>query len=121
MRAAVAIAGLLVFAPVARGEDVLRPGVKLWVDPQSSTYAHARELGGTDRVNALKLARVPGATWLTGGDARREAADVTRRAARGRAVPVIVAYDIPGRDCGAYSAGGAAGTRAYERWIDGLA
>jgi endoglucanase len=46
---------------------------------------------------------------------------VTKAAAKAKGVPMIVAYDIPGRDCGQYSAGGAAGTRAYEAWIDGLA
>src|SRR3954447_20880087 len=97
---ALALVGLLVFVPVARAEDVLKPGVRLWVDPHSSTRAAADRLSGADRENALKLAKVPGATWLTGGDARAGAADVTKRAARAGAVPVIVAYDVPGRDCG---------------------
>jgi endoglucanase len=118
---ALVLVGLLVFAPVARAEDVLKPGVRLWVAPRSSTRAAADRLSGADRENALKLAKVPGATWLTGGDAHADAADVTQRAARAGAVPVIVAYDVPGRDCGQYSAGGAAGTRAYEAWIRRLA
>ena len=37
------------------------------------------------------------------------------------AVPVLVAYNIPGRDCGLYSAGGAQTTEAYAAWIDGVA
>jgi endoglucanase len=36
-------------------------------------------------------------------------------------VPVLVAYDVPGRDCSQYSSGGAASEGAYARWIDGLA
>jgi endoglucanase len=36
-------------------------------------------------------------------------------------VPVLVAYDIPGRDCAQYSAGGALDAAAYAAWIDGFA
>ena len=37
------------------------------------------------------------------------------------AIPVMVAYNIPLRDCGSYSAGGAANQAAYRAWIDGYA
>jgi endoglucanase len=33
------------------------------------------------------------------------------------ALPVLVAYNIPNRDCGQYSGGGAAGGAAYRDWI----
>jgi len=36
-------------------------------------------------------------------------------------VPVLVAYNLPYRDCAQYSAGGAADTAAYEAWVDGFA
>jgi endoglucanase len=36
-------------------------------------------------------------------------------------VPVLVAYDIPGRDCQQYSAGGALDAASYAAWIDGFA
>ena len=42
-------------------------------------------------------------------------------AALERAVPVLVAYDIPGRDCAQYSAGGALNQADYEAWISGFA
>ena len=35
-------------------------------------------------------------------------------------VPVLVAYNVPGRDCALYSAGGAATGAAYRAWIDGM-
>jgi endoglucanase len=64
------------------------------------------------------------AVWFTGGTP----AEVTRRvnetvnAAFGQhAVPVLVAYDLPFRDCGQYSAGGALNTTDYLAWIDGFA
>src|ERR1035437_6172867 len=36
-------------------------------------------------------------------------------------IPVLVAYDIPGRDCSQYSAGGALDAASYAAWIDGFA
>jgi endoglucanase len=72
---------------------------------------------GTD--DAKRLAAISSATWLTGGDPYGDARRVTR-AARGQ-VPVLVAYNVPGRDCGGYSNGGAGSATAYRRWIDRLA
>ena len=45
---------------------------------------------------------------------------VTRAAAK-RTVPVLVAYNIPFRDCAQFSAGGATTQAEYEAWIDGFA
>ena len=49
---------------------------------------------------------VPQAVWLTSGTPEQVSATVTstlRHAAHERAVPVLVLYNIPGRDCGSYS------------------
>jgi endoglucanase len=102
----------LAAAPPARAERVLTPQARLWVDPDSST-AHV------DTPEAQRLAQIPSATWLTGGDPYGEARNAAR-AAQG-AVPVFVAYNIPGRDCGSYSKGGAGSDAAYRRWIGRLA
>src|SRR3954466_3657901 len=119
-----ALAVLTLAAPQARADDVLNPGTRLWVNPESTTLAAAKTLTGTDRTNALKLAQVPTATWLTKGtpaQARSEAFEIGLRSAFQGAVPVITAYNIPGRDCSQYSAGGAANTKQYKAWINGLA
>jgi endoglucanase len=66
----------------------------------------------------------PQAVWFTGGTPReveRAVRRTMRRARAQRAVPTLVAYDLPYRDCGQYSAGGALDTAAYEAWIDGFA
>ncbi|MFI8195698.1 glycoside hydrolase family 6 protein [Streptomyces sp. NPDC085942] len=42
---------------------------------------------------------------------------VTRAAAAGQ-LPTLVAYNIPGRDCGGASDGGADGPRLYKEWMD---
>jgi endoglucanase len=45
---------------------------------------------------------------------------VSAAAASGK-VPVLVAYNIPNRDCGGQSAGGATAASAYQTWISGFA
>jgi endoglucanase len=67
-----------------------------------------------------RIAAHPQATWFERSDAdvRGDAARVVAAAA-GRATAVVVAYNIPHRDC--YSAGGASGPDAYRRWISALA
>jgi endoglucanase len=44
-----------------------------------------------------------------------------RAASRAHRGPVLVAYNLPYRDCGQYSAGGALDAAAYQEWIDGFA
>jgi endoglucanase len=81
---------------------------------------------------------VPSAVWLDGetsaqaaepGNEGSEQADadvalqvkLTLAAARlENAVPIFVAYNIPGRDCSQYSAGGAPTDAAYDAWIDAI-
>jgi endoglucanase len=43
--------------------------------------------------------------------------DVVRASAAAGAIPVLVAYNIPQRDCGSYSAGGARNGSAYLDWV----
>jgi len=72
----------------------------------------------------VKLELVPQATWLTGGSPQEVANVVAKTLLEARfqhAMPVFVAYNIPGRDCGSYSAGGAQTTAAYQAWIDAIA
>lgn len=66
----------------------------------------------------------PQAVWLTGGtpaEVRTQTSRTVMTARATRTVPVFVAYNIPGRDCSQYSAGGAADAAAYAAWIDGVA
>jgi endoglucanase len=66
----------------------------------------------------------PRAVWFTGGtpaDVQAAVHKTVTTAALLHTVPVLVAYDVPFRDCAQYSAGGATDTAAYEAWIDGFA
>jgi endoglucanase len=46
---------------------------------------------------------------------------VVMRAAGKQTVPVLVAYNLPFRDCAQFSAGGATSIQEYINWIDGFA
>jgi endoglucanase len=66
----------------------------------------------------------PQAVWFTSGTPAQVKMAVQKtvlEAAFQRAVPIIVLYDIPGRDCAQYSAGGALNAADYAAWIDGFA
>lgn len=70
-----------------------------------------------------RIATQPQVKWFpTWGPDIRTAVDTALAtiAATG-ALPVLVAYAIPQRDCGSYAAGGAASADDYRRWISGFA
>jgi endoglucanase len=69
-----------------------------------------------------RLAAQPTATWLTGqSNVRAVVSALTRRASAVGKSALLVAYDIPGRDCGGYSSGGAPSAAAYKHWISEFA
>jgi endoglucanase len=71
-----------------------------------------------------KMAGMPQAVWLENGspdEVQMQARSVVRQAEEERAVPVLVAYNVPFRDCSQYSAGGATSPEEYRAWIDGVA
>jgi endoglucanase len=82
---------------------------------------------GRHAADALLIGRMittPQAVWFTSGtpqSVKQDVAKVVREAAFQRAVPVLVAYNIPFRDCSQYSAGGALTYADYLAWIDGFA
>ena len=67
-----------------------------------------------------KIASTAHADWFVGGSGaafRRDVAARTREIVRAKTMPIFVLYNIPRRDCGSYSAGGAKSGAAYRRWI----
>lgn len=99
-------------------------GATLWVDPDGRAAQQADAWRSSDPDGAElmdKIAGQPIGNWLGGwnGDVRADV-DAVLDAAAGD-VPVFVAYDIPERDCGSYSSGGAADLAAYTVWIDEVA
>ncbi|WP_042438008.1 glycoside hydrolase family 6 protein [Streptacidiphilus albus] len=126
---AVAAADTAAAAAPAGGGRALPADTRFFTPPPASGSVQqiVRLARKGDLADAALLARMeatPQAVWLTGGtpaQVARQVRTTLAEAARERAVPVLVAYDIPGRDCAEYSAGGAADQTAYDAWISAVA
>jgi endoglucanase len=93
-----------------------------WVDPDGPAAAQIQQYrreGREQDANVLaRIADEPVALWPAGeldpGPTVRAAAAAATRQGR---TAIFVAYDIPHRDCGQHSAGGAADADTYLSWI----
>jgi endoglucanase len=129
----VLVAALPMFATAGSnagsGAQALDPGTRFYAPgPEAGAIRQGIDLLRSGRIrDALLIGAMelqPRAVWITQGtpaEARSEVRETVARAALQRAVPVLVAYNIPGRDCGGLSAGGALTTAEYKAWIDGFA
>ena len=91
----------------ASGEAPRSMGV--FVDPDSTTAQAASRLEGQPRHDAMLLSRIASASWFAGGTPEMVEArvrDIVDRATATGQTPILVAYNIPFRDCALYSAGG---------------
>ncbi|HEU5084745.1 MAG TPA: glycoside hydrolase family 6 protein [Acidimicrobiales bacterium] len=100
-------------------------GERLHVSWSPATAA-ADEIRATNPADAARLdllADTPTARWFGewSGNITIAADGYVAEATRAGALPVLVTYMIPGRDCGSYSAGGAGSADAYRTWIRDLA
>jgi len=113
-------------------------GKSVWsIDPDTQFYVPRPNHGAVEQKAQLisskekadagliqTLMDTPQAVWFTGGSPKIVLQDVrntVQRAADKGTVPVLVAYNLPFRDCSQYSAGGAAAQEEYQAWIDGFA
>ncbi|MGB3123744.1 MAG: glycoside hydrolase family 6 protein [Pseudomonas sp.] len=122
LKLTVVVASLAVLSlpSVARASDTF------YINPESTAAQWVRQHpdapGSADIFAAI--ANVPSALWLTGSSQAIDqlAPRVSRyvaAAASAHATPILVAYNLPHRDCsGGASAGGAADATAYRSWID---
>ena len=97
-------------------------GMKLHVEVDSFARRQAdawRASRPLDAAHMDRIAAEPQAGWLGewSGDIRSAVAERVSAAARMGSVSTLVAYNIPQRDCGSHSAGGAASADAYRTWI----
>lgn len=96
----------------------------LYVNPNSNAAQTAASTSdATTKRIMTKLAATPTAYWF--GDwsqnVQSDVAAVTTAASAANNTPVLVAYNIPDRDCNGYSSGGAANTATYQTWIKDFA
>lgn len=111
--------------PPATSSDVFE-GAKLYVDPYSNAKRQADEWRGSrleDAAQMDKIADQPDADWFGdwNGDVRAAVDGRVTTITNAGALPVLVAYNIPIRDCSGYSGGGAASPEAYKTWIRAFA
>ncbi|MCC9741334.1 glycoside hydrolase family 6 protein [Streptomyces sp. MNU89] len=93
-----------------------------WVNPHGTAARQAAALrarGRADEAGLIqeKIAAQPVAEWIGTKAPRAETARLTRAAARESRDALLVLYNIPHRDCGQFSKGGAPDGTAYRRWL----
>ncbi|WP_434598764.1 glycoside hydrolase family 6 protein [Streptomyces sp. A5-4] len=116
--------------PAAVQDPVTTPAATKLYTPAANpaAYRQAAALTGAgqarEAAGILAMVQAPQAVWLPSGDpaaAERETRRVVQDAVRRRALPALVLYNIPGRDCAQYSAGGAQDSPRYRDWIAAVA
>ena len=131
--ASVVALSLAVAAPAAahdgRGHHAPPPATRLFTPPpDTGAVQQIKQLVKThqwaDAAELTTMAATPQAVWFTSGTPKEVKKAVQKTMLQARithSIPVLVAYDLPFRDCAQYSAGGAADTASYLAWIDAFA
>lgn len=123
-----------VMAPNAKQSTVASPqptpyqsrlkGRELFVYTENYVALEQSNVGNPAAREVLnKISRQPIAEWFGDWNTNTQA-EVDRyigAANQSDLLPVLVTYNIPGRDCGNYSSGGAASSGAYSAWIQAVA
>ncbi|WP_338700645.1 glycoside hydrolase family 6 protein [Streptomyces sp. Q6] len=96
-----------------------------WVDPASAAAVQAdqweKQGRASDAAVIRRIAQRPQAMWVPGDYPRPAIAEAATQATKADKTMVLVAYNIPHRDCGQHSAGGAHSADFYYQWIDAFA
>jgi len=125
------VAVLIVFATMfaSVSQSGLDPDAQFYVpEPNQDAIEQIADLtssGNEADASLIKMMiETPQAVWFTRGTPKSVQQDVrntVQRATDKGMIPVLVAYNIPFRDCAQFSAGGATSEAEYEAWIDGVA
>jgi len=127
--AAVLSAGLLLSpnAGAQDGDAITAQAQALWINPNTQAAQWVEDNPNDSRAALIRdrIAETPAGSWFTqtnptGGIAAQVSAVVDGAAASG-AAPIMVVYNIPNRDCGGASGGGASSHTVYRGWIDQIA
>ena len=97
-----------------------------YVDLNSHAYQQIAEWAvsrPSDAADLQAIATQPTAKWFGdwNSDVQSSVDDYVSTVSAAGALPVLVACNIPGRDCGSYSSGGSADADLYRTWIQGFA
>ncbi|MFI1353286.1 glycoside hydrolase family 6 protein [Streptomyces sp. NPDC020898] len=96
-----------------------------WVNPDGNAAAqvatYAKSDKDPDAEQIRKIAEQPTGEWISPENPEAEARGFTEAAQKADRSALLVLYNIPHRDCGQYSSGGAADGDSYRAWIEGVA
>ncbi|MDP9149642.1 MAG: glycoside hydrolase family 6 protein [Myxococcota bacterium] len=97
-------------------------GIRLYVNDYGQAAQQARSWAKTRPDDAKLIAKIgdqPSGWWMGewSGDIETAVHALGNATSSAGTVPVIVAYNVPNRDCGQYSAGGSVSAEAYHAWI----
>jgi endoglucanase len=129
LAASLLVAGLTVGSAEAREVAIAGNPLEMsngfYTDPNSNPAVWARDHAGDTRTATIKsaIAEKPGARWFGNwsGDIRTAVDSYTYAADIVDKLPILVAYNIPSRDCNGDSSGGAGSPDAYRTWISQFA
>ncbi|TDT40795.1 endoglucanase [Streptomyces sp. BK208] len=96
-----------------------------WVNPDGTAARQVTALtesGEKDRAEQIrKIAQQPTGEWISPENPEEQARGFTEAADEAGRTALLVLYNIPHRDCGQYSGGGAADGDAYRAFVDDVA
>jgi endoglucanase len=106
----------------SRPRSAAAAAAPFWVNPDSAPAlqvdAWRRQGREKDAELLERIARQPVAEWIGSDGPERQARGLTEAAHAAGRTAVLVLYNIPHRDCGRYSRGGAFDGDAYRAWLD---
>ncbi|MFJ2111401.1 MULTISPECIES: glycoside hydrolase family 6 protein [unclassified Streptomyces] len=109
-------------APVGQQPKAKDP---FWVNPdgnaarQVTAYTDRGETANAELIR--KIADQPTGEWITPDAPQKQVKGFTEAAAGADREALLVLYNIPHRDCGQFSKGGAADGDAYRAWVEEVA
>jgi endoglucanase len=132
LTAAVAVAAMSLAVATVVGVGLLRPHAAaaadsaFYVDPDTGAARWVAANPNDSRTAVIRdrIANVAQARWFTTTNTSAVRAQVdgfVGAAAAAGKIPIMVVYNVPNRDCGGASSGGAPSHQAYRQWVDQVA
>ena len=105
-----------------RGGKAAQSDAPFWVNPEGraseALKAARKDASAEDAKLIEKIAEQPAGEWIKPEEAESQTRSITEAATKVDTSPILVMYNIPHRDCGQYSQGGAKDADAYRAFTD---
>ena len=96
----------------------------LYTDPNNSAAQYVTQNPDVEGINYIaRMSKYPVAEWFGdwNSNVKNDVNSYVSKATASGSVPVVVVYNIPNRDCGGYSIGGATAITGYAQWVQQVA